>query len=195
MADELVMQQHVRWGEEYVSRGLNTKFSGVLEPGVYRGFNVAPGGGMDVLISPDDDFTDSVAVVERDGYNITVRAPGSGRFTIPAAGTHYICIDAYYSPQQAGFQRIVSRATPEAYHVVIAKVVVPVGATEITAAMISEDGRMTGSPIEWLIENAAKLVEVQTANLTLQSRLGNLEQWAVQQGYKPSTVYSPNGNN
>ena len=92
-------------------------------------------------------------------------------------------------------QRIVSRATPEAYHVVIAKVVVPVGATEITAAMISEDGRMTGSPIEWLIENAAKLVEVQTVNLTLQSRLGNLEQWAVQQGYKPSTVYSPNGNN
>lgn len=197
MANEPILEQHVKWGEEYVSRGLNVKFSGILEPGVYHGFLVTPGAGMSVNVGPDEDLAISVAVVERGGFNITVKCSGSGSVDIPAtAGVYYVCIDAYYAPQQTGYQRVVVRTTPEAHHVILAKVTVPTGATAITAPMISEDGRMTGSPVEWLILNTAKLVEVQTVNLNLMSRLGNLEQWAKQTAlpYDPTTVYSPTGN-
>ena len=80
-SDSPILRQSVRWGEEYVSRGLNAKFAGIIKPGVYRGFRLRPGGGMSVLVDHDPDYPRSVAVVERDGYSLG----GYGR---PRHGEH-----------------------------------------------------------------------------------------------------------
>lgn len=191
MAD-IVLEQHVKWGEEYVSRALNAKAAGVFSAGVYFGFALSAGGGFKVNIGHDEDYPFSVAVVERDGFNITVRAMDGGDITVPnVPGRNYICVEAYYAPQMSGYQRVVVKQTPEDHHVVLGCVTLPTNATGITAAMISEEGRMVGNPADWLLKLAAKLVEVQTSNLKLMSRLNNLEMWAQNHGYVKDELYVP----
>lgn len=120
--DAPVLRQSVRWGEEYVSRGLNIKLAGIVQPGVYHGFVLKPGGSMAVLVDHAPDYPRSVAVVERDGYSITVVMDDPGTVSIPAKGTWYVCIEALYSPSQQGHQRIVAREHPEPHHIVLGKV-------------------------------------------------------------------------
>lgn len=187
---ELVLEQMVKYHEEYVSRALNTKFGGVLDPGVYKGFVVKPGGGLKVSIETDEDYPMSIAVVERDGYSITVRASDAGTVDVPVQGSHYVCLEAYYALGQPGYQRVVFRATPEEHHVVLGKVVIPALATEITEAMISEDGRMVGSPTLWHIHLASKFTDTQVALIDAQTRLSNLENWAKTQGFNKSLLYA-----
>lgn len=189
---EPTLEQFVKWGEEYVSRALNTKSAGVFNAGVYYGFVLSAGAGFKVNVGHDEDYPYSVAVVERDGFNITVRCVDGGDIDIQnVSGKHYICIEAYYAPQLSGYQRIVVRQTPEDHHVVLGCVTVPSGAKEITAGMISEEGRMVGNPADWLLKLAAKLTEVQTSNLQLMARLNNLEMWAQNHGYEKDTLYVP----
>lgn len=189
---EMMLEQHVKWGEEYVSRALNTKAAGVFNAGVYYGFVLAPGGGFTVQIVHDEDYPYSVAAVEREGYNITVRAVDAGDIVLDnVPGKYFICIEAYYAPQMSGYQRIVFKQAPEDHHIVLGCVTIPAGATEITAGMISEEGRMVGNPVDWLLSLAAKLTEVQTQNLDLMTRLSNLELWAQNHGYDKELLYVP----
>ena len=189
MAD-LILEQMVKYHEEYVSRALNTKFAGVLDPGVYKGFVVKPGGGLRVSIERDEDYPFSVAVVERDGHSVTVKGADAGTVAVPVQGTHYVCLEAYYALGNPGYQQIVFRAVPEAHHVVLGKLSIPALATEITADMISEDGRMVGSPTLWHIHLAAKFTDTQVSLIDLSDRLSNLENWAKAEGYDPNELYS-----
>lgn len=120
---EPTLQQMIRWREQYVSSALNRKFFGLITPGVYKGFylekseqprHVAVTHGLDAH---------SVAAVERDGYNITVSMSDTGEVAIPAPGTWFICIEAYYVPSAQGYQRIVAREKYESHHVVLGTVV------------------------------------------------------------------------
>lgn len=120
--DAPVLRQNVRWGEEYVSRGLNIKMAGIVQPGVYHGFVLKPGGTMAVLVDHAPDYPRSVAVVERDGFSLTVVMDDPGMVAVPARGTWYVCVEALYSPTQQGYQRIVVRERPEPHHVVLGKV-------------------------------------------------------------------------
>lgn len=189
---EMALEQHVKWGEEYVSRALNTKAAGVFNAGIYYGFVLSPAGGFAVKIGHDEDYPYSVAAIERDGFNITVRAVDEGEILLAnVPGKYFICIEAYYAPQMNGYQRIVYKQNPESHHVVLGAVTIPTGATAVTAAMISEDGRMVGNPVDWLLSLAAKFTEVQTSNLKLMTRLNNLAMWAQNHGYVEETLYVP----
>lgn len=191
---DLVLAQHVKWQEQYVSAGLNRKFSGVTSPGVYYGFELSAGGGMTLLVSPGEDFDYSVAVIERSGYNITVRSESAGTVDVPSTGTYYVCLDALYVPATgSGYQQIVFRASPEDYHVVLGKIVVPSGTTDITDDMISTDGRTEGSTGNLLLELMTMYTDVQTDVSGLDERLSNIENWAkllTTEAYDPDTTYA-----
>lgn len=135
--DAPILFQSVRWGENYVSRALNIKAAGIIPTGIYHGYQVKPCSDMAVLIDHDEDYPRSVAVVERDGYSLTVIMNDPGKITIPASGDWFICLEAFYNPTKQGYQRIVARQKAEAHHVVLAAVSVPADATLITEEMIS----------------------------------------------------------
>ncbi len=134
--DAPILHQAVRWGENYVSRALNIKMAGVIPAGVYHGFVVKPAGDMAVCIEHEQDYPRSVAVVERDGYSLTVTMEDPGTVKIPAPGKWFICIEAYYAPTKQGYQRVVARQEVADHHVVLAAVSVDDGKTVITDSMI-----------------------------------------------------------
>lgn len=136
-----ILRQTVKFGERYVSSALNRKLAGILLPGVYHGFKVKSGGVGRVLVTHDDDYPISVAVVDRGGFNLTVTMDDPGYVEIPAAGTWYIVIEASYIETQSGYQRIVAREKLSEHHVCLAKVHVEDMASEITDDAIEDDGR------------------------------------------------------
>lgn len=150
--DAPILSQSVRWGENYVSRALNIKSAGIIPAGVYHGYNVRPGGDMAVLIEHDEDYPRSVAVIERDGYSLTVIMDDPGIIKIPAPGNWFICIEAFYNPTKQGYQRIVAREKVEDHHVVLAAVSVSEGVTSITPAMIDYGPRQFLAQIQDIID-------------------------------------------
>ena len=146
---EPVLQQNVRWGENYVSHGLNKKLAGIVAPGIYRGFYLKPAGPMEVLVTHAEGESESVAVVERDGYSLTVSMAGSGCVPIPSFGEWFICIEAWYSPSDPGYQRIVARKEREPHHVSLGRVIVTQDGVSlpIPEDNISLEERATRNPI------------------------------------------------
>lgn len=120
--DAPILYQSVRWGENYVSQALNIKAAGIIPTGVYHGYQVKPCNDMAILIDHDEDYPRSVAVIERDGYSLTVIMDDPGKITIPAPGNWFICIEAFYNSTKQGYQRIVAREKVETHHVVLASV-------------------------------------------------------------------------
>lgn len=147
-----ILRQNVRWGERYVSSGLNRKFAGIIPPGVYHGFKMKPGGAMTVLIDHDENYKNSVAVVERNGFSLNVTMDDPGYVVIPHAGKWFIVIEAYYVETQPGYQRIVAREVKEDYHIVLGTVTTPEDAdatTIITEDMLSDKERDTSNIITY----------------------------------------------
>lgn len=151
-----VLRQSVRWGENYVSRALNEKFSGILPAGVYRGFRLKPSPlPMTVIVEHDDNWPQSVAIVERDGYSISVIMYDAGDVSIPAKGEWFVCIEAFYSPNQQGYQRIVVKeiGDVESYHAVLGKVIVLTNEATVVPLppeAISTEGRQQNNPLSTL---------------------------------------------
>ena len=139
-----VLRQTVEFGARYVSSELNRKLAGVLERGIYHGFLVKPGGVARVLITKDSLYRNSVAVVDRNGYSITVTMQGDGYVTIPAAGKWYIVVEAFYAEGEKGYQRVVAREKVECHHVVLAYVKVEDITKPITESMIDLTKRTYG---------------------------------------------------
>ena len=135
-----VLRQSVRFGERYVSSALNRKLAGILSPGVYRGFVVKPGGAGKVLVTHEDGSSRSVAVVERDGYSLTVTMDDPGYVEIPASGTWHIVIEAFYVETQPGYQRIVARENVEEHHILLATVSVEDVTAQVEEDMIDVSG-------------------------------------------------------
>lgn len=133
-----VLQQSVRYGEQYTSRALNQKFAGIIKPGIYRGFKLAPGDESSIQVVNGADGKPGVAVFERDDYSLTVIMTDGGYVNIPAYGDWFVCLECRYalSPAQS-YQRIVARESVEPYHVVLGKVLF-----DDTGLYIREEGRM-----------------------------------------------------
>ncbi len=183
----------VRWKEPYVSAGLNRKFAGVLAPGVVWGFEVDAPGGMLVRVWPGDDpdYPESVALVDRDGYSLTVRQSGEDTVDLAgrAGGTVFIVLEALYAPNQDTVTSLQAVTTPADHHVILAKVTIPAGATAITAGMIDFAARTNGNPATLAMSYATSLMTVMTSLTELKASLANLTAWAKAKGYDASTVY------
>lgn len=133
-----VLQQSVRYGEQYTSRALNQKFAGIIKPGIYRGFKLVPGDDSSIQVINGADGKSSVAVFERDDYSLTVIMSDGGYVDIPVPGDWFVCLECRYAltPAQS-YQRIVCRETIEPYHIVLGKVLL-----DDTGIHIRDEGRM-----------------------------------------------------
>lgn len=172
MANGPLLRQSVRWGEEYVSRALNLKFAGILPAGVYRGFKVLPGPGLSVEVGHGGEGAPSVAVVERDGYSLTIIMDDGGLVEIPAPGEWKICLEAFYAPTQQGYQRIVAREKTEAHHIVLASA----SATDSGVAIQKSSSRNAALATAGEIELANRAIIAALANvMRLSGRTYELE--------------------
>lgn len=77
----------ISWREQYASAALNRKLFGVIPVGVYRGFVVTENGNGTVTVNT----TNSVAVVETDGYSLTVRGDGTPE-TLPVPDGDWVLV-------------------------------------------------------------------------------------------------------
>jgi hypothetical protein len=181
----------VKWREQYASHALNRKLAGVTDPGIYWGFVLAPGGGLSVAVSEgaDPDYPVSVAVVERDGYSLTVRLDTTETVAIASPGTWYVVLEASYIVGQDSAATLKAVASPADHHVVLGRVVVPEGATAVAADMIDEDGRMEAHPAILAARTATLITNLTTSLIDARQRVHNLERWAGPAGYDPATTY------
>lgn len=185
-----MLNSFVKWQERYASFGLNRKLAGILPPGVYWGFELAPGVGLRIKVAAEvDDYPASVAVVEREGYSITLRMEDTVELECPGAGIWYPVLEAYYTPGQDTWQQLKLVTDPAEHHVVLGTITVPPGTTDITPDMISEDGRMVGNQAMMILQFTSALVDNETELLGYKQRLANLERWAKTQSYDPDTLY------
>lgn len=105
----MALKQQIQWREPYVSTALNSKTSGIIPAGVYKGYVLALTGGAGVSISPQSDYPISSAVVDRAGYNFTVTSESVESIIIDnTAVSYYICIDALYQFGGGGYSNIVA---------------------------------------------------------------------------------------
>ena len=183
------MNSYVKFGEEYTSHSLNRKLAGVLMPGVYWGFEVRPGGGMALCVGHSEDREDSVAVVERGGYSLTVCMSGEVVLDNVAPGEWHVVIEALYELNQETWQRILLTTAPADHHVPLAVISIPAGATEITAEMIDASVRQEANPVALTAFLASHFAELTRVGLDNAIRLTNLENWAREQGYEPNKLY------
>lgn len=143
------LKQQIEWREPYVSRGLNQKLCGILPFGIYRGFDVVPGGGMTLNIVPESGYPLSVGVVDRNGYNFTITGDSLETYTIAngTSGVWFLCIDAEYIVSGGGYNTFVfvQEAGIEDTMLVLCRVTIPGGTTVITAPMIDYTRRTTAS--------------------------------------------------
>ena len=179
-----MLNSYVRWKESYVSFALNRKFAGVVPAGIYWGFEVLPAGGLAVKVfaGEDPDYPSSVAVVEREGYSLTVRL--DREVIVPVQkSSQYIVLEAYYTPGQETFATIKTAQTLEDHHVVLAEVNVPESAIAVTEEMISYEKRTIGNSLQLISSLVSQIVSLNTELIDLKDRLNNLENWAKAQGY------------
>lgn len=170
----------IRWREPYVSAGLNRKLAGVLQPGVYWGFEVAPAEGLAVRIWPGDDpdYPESVAIVDRDGYSVTVRQSGEEACSLVGWGgaSPYVVLEMSYAPTQETLAAILAVSVPAEHHIVLARVAIPAGATAITVDMINFEPRTLGQPAALAMSYANSLMQVLASYVGIKASLRNLEQ-------------------
>ncbi|WP_432773862.1 tail fiber domain-containing protein [Vibrio parahaemolyticus] len=136
------------------SESLNRKLCGIVEAGVYRGFNVAViGNTMTVNVTSGQQY--GVAMVERDGYLLTIRQQHDVVLTVPI-GRSYAVIDAIYqhglitkqidirSAYDAASLKIVQEGKLQAHHVILASFDVPAGTLVLDESYMSFNQRMDG---------------------------------------------------
>lgn len=122
----------IQWREQYTSAALNRKFSGVTPPGVYAGFTITPVAGQNLKFKVN--VNGGVAVVERDGYSITVHGSGiDEEVTAAATGTSYAVIEVFYGVSQTTTATLKVVTTKSAHHCVLGKFIVTNGVAKLVA--------------------------------------------------------------
>lgn len=110
----------IQWREQYTSASLNRKLAGIIEPGIYEGFTVEPVAGENLKLAVVVDG--GVAVVERDGYSITVHGSGDNEVVdTHTSGTGYIVIEVFYDISKTTTATLKALRTPLSHHCVLAK--------------------------------------------------------------------------
>lgn len=180
----------VQYREQYGSAALNRKLAGVLEPGIYHGFVLSPGGGLAVEVGAgeDPDTPVSTAVVERGEYSLTVRLDAPERLELPAPGTWFAVLEVTYSIGLDTQARLKLTTTPADHHVVLGCVVLPEGATAVTPEMITEKGRMEAGAALRELRILTHLTRLTTGQINTNTRLADLERWARANGYGAEAI-------
>lgn len=144
----------IQYLEPFGSQSLNRKFSGVLGSGITQGFTPIAGGGLSVSILHDQNLTGEavpygVALVEYNGYLISVRQQQTINLAVLAGQTTYLVVDAFYqhgvttdqidaeSAQKAADILALTEAELLDHHVIICTVTLDAEATEVLAENIS----------------------------------------------------------
>jgi hypothetical protein len=179
----------VAYGESYTSAALNKKLAGILQTGVYWGFEVVPATGMNVKIYPGEnpDYPKNVVVAERNGYSLT--GVSEGELILPASAgfVGYVVAELQYDLQLThSAVRLVQ--SPLDSHVVLAKLSIPSSAKSILPSYIDYSPREEGGPALAAAKMALQVITLEHHNLELAGRLALLEQWAETKGYaRPNT--------
>lgn len=109
----------IQWREQYTSHALNRKFAGVIPAGIYRGFDAVAFTDGTVIVGRNDQEA-GVAVMEVNGYSVTVRL--EGRETVRVTSDRpYVVIDANYAIGVQTIGRIIAVAEPEPHQLVVCK--------------------------------------------------------------------------
>lgn len=108
----------IQWRERYVSHALNRKFAGVIPTGIYQGFDCRISGNA-VMVGGGEE---SIAVVETEGYSITLRMTEEERVPFNA-GNPYVVIDARYAVGVATRADLKAVSAPAPEQIVLCKVV------------------------------------------------------------------------
>jgi hypothetical protein len=183
------MRVDVAYGESYTSAALNKKLAGILQTGVYWGFEVVPATGRQIKIYPGDDpdYPKNVVVVERNGYSLTGTSEGEYLLDVPAGFNGYVVAEIQYDLQMT-YSAVRLVETPLESHVILAKLTVPANAAVILPAYIDYKPRQEGNPALMVSQMASQVITLEHHNLELAGRLALLEQWAETKGYaRPNT--------
>ncbi|MCZ4061240.1 hypothetical protein O3W44_22175 [Pantoea sp. LMR881] len=121
----------VQYLEQFGSSALNRKAFGIFGAGVYRGYTVVPGTGLNVTVNPDG-TKPGVASVNVDNFQITVQLLNAQTVALAAGKTNFVILEAVYG-QGVLTKQVDSTATQEAalFRVVYAESDIPVNAIEI----------------------------------------------------------------
>ncbi len=136
----------IREGEHYISAALNRKFFGPMPPGVYLGYVLSPGNGMELSVAPGPEGV-SVALVDFDGYSLTVSTKATEILDLGVSDqdrTLRIVIEALYvqgNTETTAELKAILAENVQDHHVVLGTVVIPANATQLTAEMIAGTGR------------------------------------------------------
>ncbi|HAV1601594.1 TPA: tail fiber protein [Enterobacter hormaechei subsp. xiangfangensis] len=149
----LPLMADVQYLEPYGSGALNRKMLGIILPGVFRGFDVKPGTGLNVVVTSTA-YGSGAACIEVNGYQITVQQFNDVTIAIPKGQTTVIALEANYGQGQLTRQ-VSSTATLEAAKIVtmpvsqalkpnqieLARVTLSAAAINIVAANINMETR------------------------------------------------------
>ena len=179
----------VAYGESYTSAALNKKLAGILEPGVYWGFEVVPATGMNVKIYPGEnpDYPKNVVVAERNGYSLTGTSEGEFLLPVTAGFNGYVVIELQYDLQLT-YAAVRVIQNPLESHIILAKLTIPASAKSILPAYIDYSPRQEAGPVLIAAKMALQVVALEHRNIELAGRVALLEQWAETKGYvRPQT--------
>lgn len=94
--DNLPLLTDMQFGERHTSQALNRKGAGVVRPGVFRGFDCLPAGGLDLVISSANIAPkNGVAYIEYNNYSLTVFQQHDVTLTA-TEGDWYVVLEANY---------------------------------------------------------------------------------------------------
>jgi len=115
----------VKWQERYGSAALNQKLAGVIPPGVYQGYHVSPSAAANSVDVAPPASGRSVAVVQRNGFSITVAEESTVVLKVPATNQLYhIVVEAKYRVGEATTSqlKVVPGGNEASHHVIVGSV-------------------------------------------------------------------------
>ncbi|HAT3959728.1 TPA: hypothetical protein I9Y37_001866 [Citrobacter freundii] len=149
-ANNLPLLADLQYLEPYSSGGLNRKMLGIILPGIFRGFDVTPGTGLNILISSKADGT-GAACIEVNGYQVTVTQVSDVTLAIPKGQTTIVLLEANYGPSlitkqvssgatidAARFVTVAQGQSIKSNQIEICRITLSSNATSITADNIKD---------------------------------------------------------
>lgn len=137
----------IQYREVMATPALNRKGRGVLEPGVYNGFEASAGGGMKLNIKS---VGESGALVNTDGgYQIKVTQQHDSVLTL-VPGNHQILLEAFYDGQTITKQ-VDPNAKQEATKIVVAPIAQAKKPNQIRICDVKIPGNATAIKAEHII--------------------------------------------
>lgn len=170
----MTIQADVSWREQYVSHALNRKFTGIIPPGVYAGFDCSVTSDGNVTVGAASD--QHVAVVEVNGYSITVRMDAA-EVVATSLAEPYIVIDANYAVGVATRVELQAVAVPAPHQIVLGRAAQSSDASWWVDESERQNASM-GIDAETLAKLASAQIETMEQQLALHERVYALEQAA-----------------